>query len=394
MLPTPRSPRYKLLDAWRGLACLMVVVYHSAMIAAERVPFSWSNPATWIIDVAERLWIGVPIFFVISGYCIAATADNTRRKSGRRMRTFFWRRAKRIFPPYWAALLFLCGVILFMDAFAPSGFLDDAHPPIPRPWSLAWPEFLGNVTLTETWRSQLAGEYPTMPLGQAWTLCYEEQFYWVTGLLIAVAPKRFFTAVAVVSVATIPFYGNQHVWSFFFDGHWLMFAAGVLVYHAANYQRRRQVFATYLILIGGIEFAAREVVRQGTIPTNDLNAALLVALLFAVVLLATKSWDARICGHWAVRPFDALGTMCYSLYLFHWPIVWIISKLLWQAGVTSGIATVLVTIPVCTVAAVAVSRLAYLGVERYCLNAPQRPAAAGSIAAPAAVMEKSGFAAQ
>ena len=50
------------------------------------------------------MWAGVPIFFVISGYCISATADSARRK-GLPARTYFWRRFRRIFPPYWIFLM-------------------------------------------------------------------------------------------------------------------------------------------------------------------------------------------------------------------------------------------------------------------------------------------------
>ena len=76
----PRSdPRYEMLDAWRGLACLMVVLHHSGFA------LSWDetsgDPARMAVVSFLRLMDqGVPLFFVISGYCIAASLDGHRRR--------------------------------------------------------------------------------------------------------------------------------------------------------------------------------------------------------------------------------------------------------------------------------------------------------------------------
>lgn len=87
----PRAPRYDSLDIWRGVACLAVVVFHVAAQdrRVEAVPA--------VSAVLAKLWLGVPMFFVISGYCIAATCDSSRRRD----RSFAWymqRRVRRIFP--------------------------------------------------------------------------------------------------------------------------------------------------------------------------------------------------------------------------------------------------------------------------------------------------------
>src|SRR5437867_496366 len=119
-LPTPRRPRYWSLDIWRGFACLAVVVYHSCFyFQAERPDVNHE-----IKEILNRFWAGVPAFFVISGYCIAATADSTRRRGSASQ--YFRRRLRRIFPPYWACLLLaLVGVELTTWAIGP-GLLDDS----------------------------------------------------------------------------------------------------------------------------------------------------------------------------------------------------------------------------------------------------------------------------
>src|SRR5436190_10524374 len=81
-LPPPRDPRYLTLDAWRGLACLMIVVGHACgTLESEDWQSLGTHPAARLLRFGfAQLYLGVPLFFVISGYCISATVDSTRRK--------------------------------------------------------------------------------------------------------------------------------------------------------------------------------------------------------------------------------------------------------------------------------------------------------------------------
>src|SRR5437867_2732970 len=74
-----RTERYATLDVWRGLACLMVVVHHAGYALGEaEMEGSWPRWLVWL--VIRRLDVGVTLFFVISGYCIAASLEATRRR--------------------------------------------------------------------------------------------------------------------------------------------------------------------------------------------------------------------------------------------------------------------------------------------------------------------------
>jgi peptidoglycan/LPS O-acetylase OafA/YrhL len=85
--PAPRrAPRYESLDMWRGLCCLSLVVFHSTMQVARHhfvdnggTVTDFSSLLLWI---TARAWVGVPIFFVISGYCIMATLSARQKKGG------------------------------------------------------------------------------------------------------------------------------------------------------------------------------------------------------------------------------------------------------------------------------------------------------------------------
>jgi peptidoglycan/LPS O-acetylase OafA/YrhL len=83
LLPLPRNPRYRSLDIWRGAACLMVVIFHASLygLPADSAGRQDLDRATGLVaGVVSKLWLGVPLFFVISGYCIAVTSDSARRK--------------------------------------------------------------------------------------------------------------------------------------------------------------------------------------------------------------------------------------------------------------------------------------------------------------------------
>ena len=200
-LGSPRNPRYRSLDLWRGLACLLVVVFHSsgvAFLSLEAAGAGQTDALGMGVLALTRIgWVGVPFFFVISGYAISATADVFRRRTGG-TGNYFKRRFRRIYPPYWAMLVLMFVAVFAVDVVFAPHLLTGSIAPIERPWSFSPAQWLGNLSLTESWRhTALAGSDPRdYVMGQAWTLCYEEQFYLVTGIALLVWPARFFLIAA------------------------------------------------------------------------------------------------------------------------------------------------------------------------------------------------------
>jgi peptidoglycan/LPS O-acetylase OafA/YrhL len=361
-----RPARYGTLDAWRGLACLLVIVFHSTQLAGEDVHFSITNPASWALGLAQWMWIGVPMFFVISGYCIAAAADaNRRRWAG--VREYALRRFKRIFPPYWCAMALAVVAVAVEQRVAPGLWQDKLHG-APALTDLDAANWLGTLTLTEGWRPQLAGGDGVFFLSHAWTLGYEEQFYAVTGLLLLISGRWFFALTAAVSaivVVVCPYAPD----GFFFDGYWLQFAAGVAVYYAAVYGSTWKKSAIVLLLASALAWSCRDL-RQ-LWDHHDLQM-FAVAYAFALMLLLLRRLDDRLATSWLLTPLTVSGQMCYSLYLVHWPIVRPLSHWLWNHGLRGPGATCLVTLPLCLAASLVMGRLFYVCVERRFLNNPTR----------------------
>jgi peptidoglycan/LPS O-acetylase OafA/YrhL len=371
--PMPRQARYASLDAWRGLACLLVVVLHSLFYCGaadiELAPEAQSS----VLAIASRFWIGVPMFFVISGYCISAAVGSHRRREGNRG-SYFVRRLRRIAPPYWCALGLTFAAVLIVERWIRPGLFCDTTAGFPDPASLNARQWFGNVSLIESWRHLVAGGSPSYFLGHAWTLFYEEQFYVVAGLLLLLAPRRFFLGAAVVTLLTLAArqYGhviNMPVQGSFLDGHWLMFAAGIAVYHFANHANAWQKGSTIALLAAGIVYASWDASLVWGLPNNFPSNAL-SAFTFALVLIVARRWDGAIMGARSLAPIRFCGTICYSLYLVHWPICKALSHLLHDAGVRGPWGAALVILPLCIAASVAAGYAFHVAVERRFLNPP------------------------
>jgi peptidoglycan/LPS O-acetylase OafA/YrhL len=373
---TPRAPRYKSLDTWRGVACLLVVIYHSTFYEGFQLPtYIADDLASGIISkMISFMWSGVTIFFVISGYCITATMDATRRKP-RAVKKYFFRRFKRIYPPYWIFIGLSAVLVLSLYNLGWPQLLTETSYSIPHTSSLSWLQWAGNLTLTESWRFHLFGDSNNFFMNHAWTLCYEEQFYAVCGAVLFLAPSRFFRIMIAISVFTflIRFFSstfNIPVLGFFFDGRFLSFALGILIYYQINYALEYQSrFILLLLLIGTLTVLILEYWVE--LPESKWRFEMLISLLFASALSLLHKWDLQIYSSKLLKPITFCGFICYSLYLIHVPVVKLVSHLLQLYGFHGSWITIFITIPVSTLAAVAVSWLFHLAVERHFLNKPQ-----------------------
>jgi peptidoglycan/LPS O-acetylase OafA/YrhL len=143
------------LDGLRCLAVVAVVWHHTA-------------PRTPMLPMTDRGFLGVDLFFVLSGFLIVTLLLRERDQHGRiSLRDFYMRRTLRIFPLYYAIVLGLAALVLLRPHMTMAGtYLQDL------PWLL---------TYTSNW----AGV--TGLLAIAWSLAAEEQFY-----LVWPAVERFF----------------------------------------------------------------------------------------------------------------------------------------------------------------------------------------------------------
>lgn len=367
---TPRrDPRYRSLDIWRGVACLAVIVYHAGfVVGAGEIDADGDGIGRWgrlaYLGAVRLMSLGVPIFFVISGYCIAASADASARRKESAW-AFLRRRFRRIYPPYWAALAGFVMVAAGLDALGLSNLRDgSAHQlAIRAPGVLDVSQWVGNLTLTETWRPIAWGPpYREIYTRVAWSLCYEEQFYLVCFLALATAPGRLFGWLAALSAVVLPlrvaaWHGG---WLGPIDGafpvFWHEFAAGLAVYwrlnHARTWAGRRlvEVGLAVLVLVGA-GWALRSTLGAG---------------LFAMLLIALRERDEALAASKWLAPLAACGRRCYSLYLAHMPVCTVGTAIVTGGalGLFGFWTRALVVVPVLSLLAVGAGWGFYAGVER------------------------------
>lgn len=151
------------LDGLRGIAILLVLLFHFAPS---------SGPLTAFIRVYQMGWIGVDLFFVLSGFLITGILLDTAGKPAY-YRTFLVRRSLRIFPLYYAALLLACAAFYLPGEIRWREFLEQHGG-----WWFA--AYLGNFYVVHL------NAWPAVPmLIPLWSLQVEEQFYLSYPLLVA-----------------------------------------------------------------------------------------------------------------------------------------------------------------------------------------------------------------
>ncbi len=370
--PRPDNTRYHLLDPLRGLACLMLMIYHASFYAE----YSWvsSDPSTWSlgglgINLISRLWIGVPIFFVISGYCIAASLDSLRRKP-HCLREFYYRRMRRIYPPLWAGLMLGVAVTLLVSCHAPTY---ERCLQLPRLASFTTTDWVANATGTATWLPKLSGEDGQHLLLNVWTLAYEEQFYAVAGLLLLLAPRRIFLASYLIAGLSIVLrhvcrlYGVP-IQGFFFDGHWVIFACGILLYQQLHYLELKDRRTAAAMLGLGCAYGLAERFLASSAWDRHVGEYIVVACVCTIALRHLKRLDHSATLNYLLAPLRTIGKFSFSLYLTHFPITVLTASLLAAAGVTRDSQVLLITIPVCLLLSFPVGWLFYQKVERHFLN--------------------------
>ena len=377
MSPPPRlDPRYRLLDAWRGFACLAVVLHHAGFVVIPREvrsPTGGLSLQAWVMSLYEWADVGVPLFFVISGYCIAASMDSHRAKRTSSWR-FLARRVWRIYPPYWAAVACFAAVVASLRWAGWRPIIHGSHSlHLDSPGELTWVQWLGNLTLTETWRHAAFGGDCYRNLTRiSWTLCFEEQFYLVGFAVLLLFPRRLFGALAVVSglIFAVALAAFDAGWLYKLDGTffplWYEFAVGLVVY--------------WRLVVAESKLARRSVdhglVALGALGLSNNMATMVVVAAFGLILIALRRFDALLAAQRILAPFFASGRRCYSIYLIHLPVCTVGTEALYQLGCTGVWARLLVAGPLVSLVGVGAGWLFYSAVESRFHNPPSpRPVA-------------------
>lgn len=306
------------LDGVRGLAILVILAHNTAFVL--------NDSETFVVKVVSAAaatgWVGVQLFFVLSGFLITGILIGARSTAGR-YRTFYTRRTLRIFPLYYAflALVLLLG---------------------PRLVSL--PSWEADVAANQWWYWAYLSNWGA-PFGHGieglshfWSLAVEEQFYLIWPVVVFSLTNRGLVRLCAGVLVATPFLRwGLRAWGLpagaayeFTVARWDALAAGALValllrQPAGRAWLRRAMpwigSVTLLILFGflGVERGFHE----GDVQVQVLGQTLaLVLSAWLVHLAADPSGDtARRVGRLlSADPLRAFGRYSYALYVVHFPV--------------------------------------------------------------------------
>ena len=313
----------KSLDGVRAIAILLVLSFH--------------------YGITEFGWLGVQLFFVLSGYLITGILWREKYKTngiGNKLKNFWARRSLRIFPLYFSFLIAIT-VIYFIFNFP--GYFPTYSP------------YLYTYTVNY---SRTLSNWQNNPLfTHLWSLSVEEQFYFLFPLIIFFLPgkvvKWFMGAVVILAPLFRFLLGNYYLGRGFSDyitadaiywntiSHLDAFFIGGLIPVFSLQKKIKKVSIYFLISLGVVVFAGGlNYFLQGTGNAYFTDFGYrhghignyehvwhytVLNIFFAFIILTllsretnSRGWFIRLMeSNWMVR----IGKVSYGMYVFHWAIL-------------------------------------------------------------------------
>ena len=370
---TPRLARSERVDQLRGLAALGVVACHVGVSAYKDVPNPEASPGPWLGLVLGFGYLGVPLFFVISGFCIhlpQARLLAARGSAGASpaWRRFFAGRFWRLYPPYLAAI----ALAFLLLALA------QGRRPVP------WQTVAAQALLVHTFHTAtFDGVNPP-----AWSLAVEAQLYLAYPIVFwLIARRGALRALAIVLAVTMayrltlnfdpfppPFAGPA--WEFFL-ARWFEWVLGAVIaeWAAGRVALPRVAFAPWLaalVLALGVRLEWHRW-HYGLYAIGEPVYGVAFALLLCVALRRERIGPATAIG----RTLASVGLYSYSLYLLHRPIQLAFEPLArhvaaWPFVVAHRVPSSLLIIAATTPIVLGASQLFYRYCEAPCVERSQR----------------------
>ncbi|NBB49589.1 acyltransferase family protein [Rhizobium sp. CRIBSB] len=274
----------------RAIAALLVVYFH-AILQLEKL-----NPDAWITGYLFGK-SGVDLFFVLSGFVMwITTSDKAQSVSD-----FWWKRARRVVPLYWAVTLAAAAVALVVPQILKSTQFDIPH-------ILASLAFLPWLNPSDP-----AGDMIAPLIVPGWTLNYEMYFYFLFGLCLLV-PVRYRIAAITALIGSIFVVANLVPEStaarFYGDTVIFEFVAGVIL--GRIYKTGLSFTAPVVAIAVALGFA---VLLFNDYRGFDMPRLITIGIPAAVIIFFATA--IHIPDLHALRWLRILGDASYSIYLTH-----------------------------------------------------------------------------
>jgi len=349
---TAISDRRADIQGMRAIAVLVVVAFHG------NLPLPGG-------------FVGVDVFFVISGFVITAMLLREKQRTGRvKLTSFYVRRFRRLTP----ALALMVAVTVLVAAFLMS--------PLGSQQLTATTAFgaiflFANIAIARTTGGYFDAAASTNPLLHTWSLSVEEQFYLVFPVLVitgwlwgarvgrpkvgvaiavfALGAVSFAVAMATAVGITVPMMPDALVGFYGPVGRVWEFAAGSLL---ALVIMKLKVPSRPIALWSGVAGLALLAVSLFAISESTIfpgPATIIPVLATLLLLYAGHSTDNPVSRLLGARPMVAIGDISYSWYLWHWPLI-VFAVLIWPSNSFAA--------PVAALVSLAPAYLSYRFVEQ------------------------------
>ena len=300
------------IEGMRAIAVGLVILFH-----AYHKPFTGG-------------FVGVDVFFVISGFLITSLLLKEQKRAGRiSISGFYARRVRRILPASTLVVLItLFATYDWLGFIAGNNVANDAK----------WTEiFAANIHFGLVRTDYFGAQLPPSPLQHMWSLGVEEQFYlvWPGVFLVLVLlargaqhRKALAGALSLIIAASLIWSVIQtavnQTWAYFspLTRAWELALGALVAVLAPTIARLSRAWAPQALAFAGLAGIALAAVLF-TSDTRYPGSAVALPVVGSAVLIAAGCANQRtIVGRaLSARPMQWVGARSYSMYLWHWPLL-------------------------------------------------------------------------
>ena len=309
------------IDSLRALAVLAVIIYH---VDVNYLPGGF---------------LGVDLFFVLSGYLISSLIIKEYRKTGSlNLYNFYIRRARRLLPAvYFMITVGLVVMVLFSEVLLRKSHLDAIFGYI---YSSNWWYIFHKLDYFDSFGAQ-------SPFKHLWSLAIEEQFYMIFPLLFLLVNRKkkskdgtyklnknflyvVLGLILVSLIAHILLFDINNISRIYFGTDTRAFSLLVGVVGAILYPMERlyaKVTPQQNMLYSVVSLVSIATLITVMIYTSEYNTLLyrggflLVAILGLIVIISSGKQHTLMSRLLSFKPVVFIGKISYSLYLWHFPVL-------------------------------------------------------------------------
>lgn len=311
------------IDGLRGIAVALVITFHA------------------FPSVLPGGWVGVDVFFVLSGYLITSLILKEMRINEFAMSRFLRRRVRRLAPAF--IVVVALTTLLSWLTFAPTRMADVGMSALAA--LTGWSNF---YFWSET------GDYfaqPTSkePLVHTWSLAVEEQFYLIFPLVLICLVSlnwgrlSFWISALLIGSISLALFGGLGAEATFYllpTRMWELLAGSLLAVTPPEKTQRNSGENSLWTVVGFTGLSAIVAAALFT-PSSDYTALFSVApVVGTVLLLISSARDNRLRTWLGVYPIRGLGLISYSLYLIHQPLLVFARSLFFETPTLGVIAAI------------------------------------------------------